>query len=60
MHTGAYQAAYHRSMADPEGFWLEAARDIDWIEPPTTALDSRRPPFFRWFPDGTLNTCANA
>ncbi len=60
MSIGAYQAAYRRSIADPEGFWLEAAHDIDWIEPPTTALDSSRPPFFRWFPDGTLNTCANA
>ena len=60
MSTGAYRESYDRSMADPEGFWLEAAQTIDWITPPTRALDDSRPPFYRWFPDGTLNTCFNA
>ncbi|WP_353648616.1 AMP-binding protein [Nakamurella sp. A5-74] len=60
MSTGAYRESYDRSMADPEGFWLEAAREIDWITAPTRALDDSRPPFYRWFPDGTLNTCFNA
>ncbi|MEJ7651099.1 MAG: acetate--CoA ligase [Nakamurella sp.] len=60
MSTGAYRESYDRSMADPEGFWLDAAKAIDWITPPTKALDDARPPFYRWFPDGTLNTCFNA
>ena len=46
--------------SDPEGFWLSAARRIDWIDAPTVALDASRAPLYRWFPDATLNTCANA
>jgi propionyl-CoA synthetase len=44
---------------DPEAFWLDAARAIDWQTAPTKALDAR-PPFYSWFPDGELNICANA
>ena len=46
--------------ADPEGFWRTAASAIDWIQPPTTILDSSAAPLYRWFPDATLNICANA
>ncbi len=60
MSTGAYSSAYAASLADPTAFWGEAAKDIDWITPPSTVLDDSRPPFYRWFPDGTLNTCYNA
>ena len=28
-----YHEVHARSLADPEGFWAEAAREIDWIEP---------------------------
>ena len=48
-----------RSLADPEGFWGEAARAIDWTVPPRTVLDRSRTPFDRWFPDGELNACHN-
>jgi propionyl-CoA synthetase len=57
---GNYADAYRQSLADPEAFWLEAARAIDWEQPPERALDDSRPPFYRWFPDGVLNTCYNA
>ena len=57
---GAYAQTYQRSLADPEGFWLEAAGLIDWTVAPTAAVDSSNPPFYRWYPDGELNTCANA
>jgi propionyl-CoA synthetase len=60
MSTGAYSTAYAASLANPTAFWGEAAKDIGWITPPTTVLDDSRPPFYRWFPDGTLNTCFNA
>ena len=56
----AYADLYRRSLADPDGFWLEAATAIDWIQGPTRALDKSGDPFFRWFPDGRLNTCYNA
>ncbi len=55
-----YDALHRRSIEDPEGFWGEQAALVDWIRKPTRALDSDRPPFYRWYPDGTLNTCYNA
>jgi propionyl-CoA synthetase len=60
MSTGAYATAYARSLDDPQGFWSDAAKDIDWITPPDRVLDDSRPPFYRWFPGATLNTCFNA
>ncbi len=60
MSTGAYRAVHARSCSDPSGFWGEAASYVDWIHPPQTVLDDSRPPFYRWFPDGRLNTCYNA
>ncbi len=57
---GRYAEAFERSLADPEGFWGEAAKDIDWYTAPTQVLDASNPPFYRWFPDGVLNTCFNA
>ena len=55
-----YRALHARSLDDPEGFWLEQAKAIDWTRPPTRALDASRAPFYRWYPDGELNTCYNA
>jgi propionyl-CoA synthetase len=55
-----YREAYERSITDPEGFWGQAAKGIDWARPPGRVLDRSREPFFRWFPDGELNTCHNA
>ncbi|MCD1144167.1 propionyl-CoA synthetase [Kocuria sp. LUK] len=55
-----YAEVYRRSTEDPEGFWLEAARAVDWDEPPTRALDDSSAPLYRWFPDGRLNTAYNA
>ena len=47
-------------MRDPSGFWAEAARAVSWTREPQRILDDSNPPFYRWFPDGELNTCANA
>ncbi|MFP5334618.1 MAG: propionyl-CoA synthetase [Actinomycetes bacterium] len=58
--TGAYEKAYRRSLDDPEGFWAEAAAGVDWISAPNRVLDDSRPPFYRWYSDGVLNTCYNA
>ena len=49
-----------RSLADPEGFWGEAAAAIDWERRWDCVLDRSRPPFFRWFRGARLNTCWNA
>ena len=58
--TGAWADAHARSLTDPESFWGEAARGIDWITGPTQVLDATNPPFYRWFAGGVLNTCYNA
>ncbi|MFZ2502539.1 MAG: AMP-binding protein, partial [Nocardioides sp.] len=36
------------------------AKLIDWIQKPARVLDETYAPFYRWFPDATLNTCYNA
>jgi propionyl-CoA synthetase len=56
---GRVDELHRASLADPDGFWGEAARAIDWTVAPQTVLDRSRPPFFRWFPDGELNTAWN-
>ncbi|MDT7606960.1 MAG: propionyl-CoA synthetase, partial [Pseudonocardiales bacterium] len=54
-----YRDTFRTSIDDPERFWAEQATAIDWYRPPTQVLDSANPPFYRWFPDGELNTCHN-
>lgn len=56
---GAYSEMYARWQADPEGFWAEAAKAIDWIEPPKAILDDSRKPLYSWFPGGKVNTAWN-
>ena len=55
-----YDEVYRRSLADPDGFWGEAAEAIDWDRRWDRVLDDRQPPFYRWFQGGRLNTCHNA
>ncbi|WP_163549667.1 AMP-binding protein [Candidatus Frankia nodulisporulans] len=58
--VGAYRRAWERAASDPAEFWADAARAVTWTRPPRRVLDADRPPFYRWFPDAELNTCANA
>ena len=57
----SYARMYERSIADPEGFWREQGRRIDWIKPYTTIkdVDYRGKVSIRWYDDGTLNASAN-
>ena len=45
---------------DPEGFWAEAAREIDWIEPAKKIFDPAMGLYGRWFAGAVVNTCYNA
>ena len=56
----AYKDIYDSWKADPEGFWLKAAGAIDWIKPPSKALNARRAPLYEWFTDAQVNACWNA
>jgi propionyl-CoA synthetase len=60
MQAPDFRTAYERSIHDPEGFWGEAAESISWFRRWDTVLDATRPPFYRWFTGGELNTCYNA
>ena len=55
-----YKAFYDRSIADPEGFWAEQAKLVDWHKPFTKVLDYAKPPFRSWFVGGETNLCHNA
>ena len=55
-----YDEVYQRARRDPEGFWAAAAEDIHWDRRWDRVLDATRPPYYRWFPGGRLNTCYNA
>ncbi len=57
---GAYEQIRQASLDDPDTFWLDAAKAVDWTVPPTRALDDSAAPIYHWFPDGELNVCANA
>jgi len=57
---GRFDEVYSRSLADPEGFWGAAAADLHWERTWDKVVDDSRPPFYRWFTGGVLNTCYNA
>lgn len=57
-----YAEAYERSIADPEGFWSEQAKRLDWIKPPTQIKDvswDKDDLHVRWYADGILNVTEN-
>jgi acetyl-CoA synthetase len=53
-----YEALYRRSVEDPEGFWAEAAGELEWFTPWERVLDWEAPRA-RWFVGGKLNLCHN-
>ncbi len=55
-----FDAVFSRSINQPEDFWAEAAKGIDWYKECDKVLDSSNPPFYRWFKGGKMNTCYNA
>lgn len=55
-----YADIYAKWKSDPEGFWMDAAGAIDWVEKPTRALNAEKAPLYEWFTDGMVNTCWNA
>ena len=57
---GAWAEAHARSLADPDGFWRDAAAGVEWDVEPVRVLDADAAPLYRWFTGGVLNTCHNA
>lgn len=50
---------YERALEDPEGYWSEQAKHLDWFTP-YTKICEWNPPHAAWFSDGTLNATYNA
>ena len=60
--TAKYDEMYAASIADPEAFWGEQGRRIDWIKPYTKVKDTsfaHDDVHVKWYEDGTLNVAAN-
>ena len=51
---------WEKSIKNPQEYWAEKAKAIDWFKPFSKVLDDSNPPFYKWFPDGELNICYNA
>jgi propionyl-CoA synthetase len=58
--TSRYHDVYSRALRDPEGFWAEAAQEIDWYSPAKSVFDGGAGVYGRWFVGATCNTCYNA
>ncbi|MBL1234776.1 MAG: propionyl-CoA synthetase [Rhodobiaceae bacterium] len=56
---GRYQDSYDAWTADAEGFWANAAAEIDWISPWDKVLEWNGSGA-RWFTGAQCNTCFNA
>jgi acetyl-CoA synthetase len=57
-----YKEMYARSVKDPNGFWGEQAKRLDWIKPFSKVKNTSYDPSnvsIKWFEDGTLNVCHN-
>ncbi|RYH39132.1 MAG: propionyl-CoA synthetase, partial [Alcaligenaceae bacterium] len=51
---------HYESLHQRDIFWAREAQRIHWDRPFSRVLDDSKPPFARWFPDGTTNLCHNA
>jgi propionyl-CoA synthetase len=56
----SYADFYRQSIDQPDAFWAEQARLIDWQQPFTRVCNYDKPPFVHWFEGGTTNLCHNA
>src|SRR4051812_28927681 len=56
-----YERMYRDSLADPDRFWAEQAKRLDWIKPFTKVKNTSftGDVQIKWFEDGTLNVSAN-
>src|SRR5881396_973272 len=55
-----YDGIYEKWLAGPQAFWADAGEAIDWYKKWDRVFDASRPPFYRWFTGGMVNSCYNA
>ncbi len=58
--SSTFKQIYETSIKNPEEFWQKVSEDVFWFKKPTQILNKDKPPFYKWFCDGTTNTCYNA
>ena len=58
--SSRYHETYEQWKADPQAFWAEAAKAIDWIKPADKVFDPSQGAYGRWFAGAECNTCWNA
>ena len=60
--ANGYAALYQDSIANPDQFWAEHGKRIDWIKPYSQISDvsyDAKDLHIKWYADGTLNAAAN-
>ncbi|MCX7558896.1 propionyl-CoA synthetase [Sulfitobacter sp. F26204] len=55
-----YRETYERCKNNPEAYWLDQAKSIDWTVAPTKALSDHGNNLYEWYADGMVNGCYNA
>ncbi|SNZ18947.1 propionyl-CoA synthetase [Cohaesibacter gelatinilyticus] len=58
--SAQYKDVYNSWKQDPEGFWGEAAKAVDWFKPADKVFDADLDVYGRWFAGAECNTCYNA
>ena len=56
----SYAEFYRQSIEQPDAFWTEQAKLIDWHKPFTRVCNYDKPPFANWYEGGQTNLCHNA
>ncbi len=57
--SSKYAEVYGNWVSDPEGFWAQAAKEVDWFQEPEKVFDPEAGVYGRWYTGGTCNTCYN-
>ncbi len=60
INTEQYEQAIKYGEADPEGYWAEAAQELEWFRKWDRVLDDSDKPFYKWFVNGKCNIVHNA
>ena len=55
-----YHDIYKSCQDNPEAYWLEQSKAIDWEEAPRQALFDKGNDLYEWFADAKVNACYNA
>ncbi|MGY3903894.1 acetate--CoA ligase [Aeromonas lusitana] len=62
LDKAGYEAMYQASVQDPDGFWGEQGKILDWMKPYTRVKNTSYDPghvSIKWYEDGLLNVSAN-